>query len=119
MLSPKEAGQIAARVLEERAGAEASHEFRQSFEPWYSEIAQPRHGLSHSRSDAFEWTSGRLMHVHAPKVLGALGLAAESGDRQALSLLVEIVQDRHASPDDRMMALTTLAQFLPAAAGDV
>lgn len=119
MFSAKEAGQIAAKALEEHKGVEASREFRQTFEPWYSDVTPPGRGRSISQSDDFEWTRGRLMHVHGLKVLGALGLAAESGDRQAHNLLVEVVKDRHASRDDRMMGLATLAQFVPSAAGTV
>jgi hypothetical protein len=119
MLSPKEAGQIAANALEEHVGVTASGEYRRTFEPWYGDIAAPSLARTHSRSEDFAWTTGRLMHVQDPKVLGALGLAAEAGDRRALNLLVEVIKDQYTPCDDRMMALSTLAQFLPGAAGDL
>lgn len=59
------------------------------------------------------------MHVQSPEILDTLGRAAQSGDMNALELMDDMVRNPDGGSGVRMDALSILARYLPAEAGDL
>lgn len=120
MFSQKDATAVAVRALREHIDPGVAEEFRGKFEPLSSDLVPPRRGVLPDEFDPYERARfTRLQHVESTMVLEALGQAAYTGDRSASDLLVDIAENREGRSPSRMAALSILARYFPAPAGEL
>jgi hypothetical protein len=120
MFSSREATTVAVRALREHIDPGVAEEFRGKFERYSSDLVPPPRDVIPDEFDTYDRARAtRLLHVESTMVLEALGQAAYAGDRTASDLLVDITENRDGRSSSRMAALSILARYFPAPAGEL